>query len=288
MLILIGQFSKMVRLSIKALRLYSERGLLPPAYIDPENGYRYYSPSQAKRAEIIRVLRSVDMALDEIREVLDAARPDMAKDQLLKHRRRMEERLRTQQRMLLYLEALIDSQERIVPYEITVISTTSQLVAGVRLHTEIATIKADVAVGFRKVMLGMGEFRCTPSGPPMLVYHDVIDDENGGDIEVCIPIHSAFAGRSGFECHELGGGNTATTVHHGPYEELSSAYHSLCAWILENDYEVAGPPREIYLNDPRAVNADKLQTRLEFPIEKRAEGQSVARGSAASAAEFDL
>ena len=40
-LIPIGQFSKMSRLSIRALRLNDEGGLLSPAHVDPSTGYRY-------------------------------------------------------------------------------------------------------------------------------------------------------------------------------------------------------------------------------------------------------
>ncbi|CAN5921022.1 hypothetical protein BH23ACT10_BH23ACT10_12910 [soil metagenome] len=39
-LVPIGRFSKMTRLSVKALRLYDELGLLDPAWVDPSSGYR--------------------------------------------------------------------------------------------------------------------------------------------------------------------------------------------------------------------------------------------------------
>jgi DNA-binding transcriptional MerR regulator len=38
----IGEFSKRSRLSAKALRLYDELGLLPPAEVDARSGYRLY------------------------------------------------------------------------------------------------------------------------------------------------------------------------------------------------------------------------------------------------------
>ena len=41
-LLSIGAFAQRTRLSHKALRLYAELGLLPPARIDPETGYRFY------------------------------------------------------------------------------------------------------------------------------------------------------------------------------------------------------------------------------------------------------
>jgi effector-binding domain-containing protein len=258
----------MVRLSVKALRLYADRGLLLPAYTDSETGYRYYKASQAKRAEIIRILRSVDIPLNEIVEVLDARESAEAGNILLVHRERMEDRLRTQERMLIYLESLIENKERIMPYEIVVAPASPLTVAGVRMHTALETIKVDVGQGFSKIMQGIGEKRYVPAGPPMLVYHDVIDEENDGEVEVCIPVQASFPSSDGFQCHKLEEDQVATTVHCGPYEELSSAYHSTLAWIEENTYQLAGSPREIYLNDPRMVGPDELQTKLEFPVVK--------------------
>ncbi len=273
MLIPIGQFSKMVRLSIRALRLYADRGLLAPAYVDAATGYRYYQRSQARRAEVIRLLRAVDMSLDDIRVVLDAGSNGGARDQLEAHRRRLEDRLATQQRLLVFLESLMANEESVMPYELTVSAVKPQKVGGTRLHTSLKSIKSDVSSGFMSMMKGIGQFQCIPAGPPMLVYHDVIDEMSEGDVEVCIPVRSRFDGDDQFRFHELPGGEVAATVHRGPYEELSSAYHCLAEWMMRNGYEVAGPTREIYLNDPRVVPADQLQTRLEFPVNKRSEGE---------------
>lgn len=273
MLIPIGQFSRMVRLSIKALRLYADRGLLLPAYVDAGTGYRYYQRGQARRAEVIRMLRAVDMSLDDIRAVLDAGTNGDVRDQLEAHRRRLEERLATQQRLLVFLESLMANEERIMPYEITVSPVKPQVVGGIRLRTSLKSIKSDVSSGFMKLMQGIGRFRCVPAGPPMLVYHDVIDELTEGDVEVCVPVQTPFDGDDQFRCHDLPGGEVAATVHHGPYEELSSAYRTLAEWMMRNGYEVEGATREIYLNDPRVVPPDQLQTRLEFAVTKRSDGE---------------
>ena len=65
---------------------------------------------------------------------------------------------------------------------------------------------------------------------------------------------------------DLEGGTMATTMHRGPYEEIGLAYQSLMSWIAENGYEIAGPPREFYLNDPRVVAPLELLTRIEWPV----------------------
>lgn len=68
--ITIGEFAKQTQLSLKALRLYHEKGLLMPAYIDPCSGYRYYLPKQVKTAHFIRMLREMDMPLAMIEKFM--------------------------------------------------------------------------------------------------------------------------------------------------------------------------------------------------------------------------
>jgi protein phosphatase len=75
-LLTIGAFARTSRLSIKALRLYDEIGLLPPAWTDPESGYRYYEPGQLDRARLVAWLRRVGMPLAEIRAVCDLCDTD--------------------------------------------------------------------------------------------------------------------------------------------------------------------------------------------------------------------
>ena len=73
-LLTIGAFAKAARLSPKALRLYDELGLLPPARVDPVTGYRRYAPQQVERARLVAWLRRLGMPLARIRHVcsLDA------------------------------------------------------------------------------------------------------------------------------------------------------------------------------------------------------------------------
>lgn len=69
-LISIGQFAEQSQLSLKALRLYHDKGLLKPAQIDPFSGYRYYAKEQVKIAQLIRLLREMEMPLAMIERLL--------------------------------------------------------------------------------------------------------------------------------------------------------------------------------------------------------------------------
>ena len=67
----IGEFARASRLSAKALRLYDELGLLPPAHVDPFTGYRFYALEQLDRARLVLWLRQLGMPLAQIRTVCD-------------------------------------------------------------------------------------------------------------------------------------------------------------------------------------------------------------------------
>lgn len=62
----IGEFAHESRLTPKALRLYDELGLLPPAQVDPRSGYRSYDPAQLERARLVAALRGLGMLLARI------------------------------------------------------------------------------------------------------------------------------------------------------------------------------------------------------------------------------
>ncbi|MEX0169748.1 MerR family transcriptional regulator [Streptomyces sp. LMG1-1-1.1] len=68
-LLTIGAFAKASRLSPKALRLYDELGLLPPARVDAVTGYRLYAPEQLDRARLVAWLRRLGMPLARIQRV---------------------------------------------------------------------------------------------------------------------------------------------------------------------------------------------------------------------------
>lgn len=262
----IGRFSKMTRLSVKALRLYDEIGLLRPAWVDDSSGYRYYEPVQANRAEAIRILRSVDMPLDEIHEILDIEDPSEAKAALKRHHDRLTTRLADQQRMLEYLETIID-RERIMPYDIAVEQVPERTVAALRKATSLKTIGEDMGAGFGALMQFMGAAGAMPMGAPFIVYWDIIDEETSGDIEFCVPVAPGLTGSESVEVKTLPSEPVAFTIHHGPYREISPAYHTLTGWISDNGHEMTGPPREIYLNDPTQVSEAELLTRVEWPID---------------------
>lgn len=74
----IGEFARRSRLSAKALRIYDDLGLLPPARVDDWSGYRYYESAQLETAQLIATLRRVDVPLSAVKDWLALDQAEMA------------------------------------------------------------------------------------------------------------------------------------------------------------------------------------------------------------------
>ena len=64
----IGDFSKIVNIPVRTLRYYAEYGVLVPSEIDKFTGYKYYNEENVIECEMIKLLKSLDFTLDEIKE----------------------------------------------------------------------------------------------------------------------------------------------------------------------------------------------------------------------------
>lgn len=266
-LIPIGRFSRVTRLSIKALRHYDETGLLAPAWVDPSSGYRYYTYAQVTDAEMIRVLRSLDMPLDEIREALAGHDRDAVATVLERHRARLEDEVERRSRMLTFLLRLIDQEGSPMPYDVVVKEVPAQHAAMIRLRTTMGSISQDVGRGYAAVGAALGQAGIAVAGAPFLVVTELADDDTPGQIELGYPVATPFPGDGEVTGAELPGGLVAATVHHGPYDEEGPAYRAVEAWVQEHGHVHLGPPREVYLTTPDQVSDPSQNvTEIQFPI----------------------
>ncbi|MGI9585622.1 MAG: GyrI-like domain-containing protein [Acidimicrobiia bacterium] len=138
-------------------------------------------------------------------------------------------------------------------------------IVAIRKHTTRNDIGMNIGAALGELIGALAGQGLSASGAPFVVYHAVIEDDVAGDIEVCLPVDSHVDPVGDVYSRALEGGAMATAIHKGPYPELRATYQELMAWIPEHGYEIAGPPREFYLNDPRTVAPEGLLTRVEFP-----------------------
>jgi effector-binding domain-containing protein len=153
--------------------------------------------------------------------------------------------------------------------EIAVVETKPQLVLGLRQRGGYAEISSMIR---RLFEFAMGE-RIAVTGPPIFVCHEMTpqeavkaDQEKNADLEVAVPIAEEVDGTDDIKCYQLPGGKMAKTLHKGPYEDCGPTYEKLFTWLRENEKILAGPTREMYLNDPREVPPEEILTEIYAPI----------------------
>ncbi len=95
-LLTVGSMSRRSGLTAKALRHYDRVGLLRPAAVDAATGYRRYHPDQIAEARLVRLLRSLDLPLEQVAvgvAAWKAGEPEVVERLLTAHRRRLDARV---------------------------------------------------------------------------------------------------------------------------------------------------------------------------------------------------
>jgi effector-binding domain-containing protein len=265
-LVPIGRFSRLCRLTIPALRLYDELGLLKPAAVDPDTGYRYYSLAQAREAERIRVLRSMDMPLEEIRALLSERDPGAVRSRLERHGRELQARIATYQGAVAHLERLVSEETGAMDYSVETRETAAQPIASIRTRTSLVELPAFMGSAYGEIFQAIGQQGVRPAGPPFVMYHDPEFKEDDIDLEAGVPVSDPVEPTGRVVSSTLPAGTIACTLHLGPYEGIGAAYGAVTAWVQEHGREFAGPPREVYLVGVGQAEAAAYRTEVQFPV----------------------
>ncbi len=104
----IGRFAQLAGFTVRALRHYESQGLLLPARVDRESGYRYYRSEQLHDALRVRLLRALEMPLPEVVEVMRDPESSASIEALRVHRVRVAERLADVAKLLARLDEWLD------------------------------------------------------------------------------------------------------------------------------------------------------------------------------------
>lgn len=259
----IGRFAAAVRLSVKALRHYDELGLLAPAFVDPQTGYRYYRRSQARTAVMIAMLRSLDVPLATVRAAL-AASPEELKLLLDAETARMARELARRQQALRSLERIARAGS-LTPYAVEIREAPPLHVAKLTIATDAESLVPDSTAAIYALFERL-RGAAVAWGDPVLCINEEPDGEGRIAVHACASVAPPERPVEGVVLEVLPGGPFARLVHDGPYEELGLAHHALHAWVQEHGHVPAGPPREIYANDPADTPAESLRTEVWLPI----------------------
>jgi DNA-binding transcriptional MerR regulator len=227
-LVPIGQFAAASQLSLKALRLYDENGLLPPARVDHDSGYRYYRLEQLGQATTIRLLRRAGMPLAEIRAFL--ADPSPAR--LDEYEQTLLGEIADRRLVLRYLRRRL-KEEPMFEVKTKQVEAQPYVSRTKRVRVpELMPFIVQTVMELRK--------KHDAAGPDFVLYHGAVNEEENGPVEVCLP---TVAGDK-----QLPAGEVAYTVATGAqceFPEILGAYDAVARWAKEHGRELSGPPREI-------------------------------------------
>jgi DNA-binding transcriptional MerR regulator/effector-binding domain-containing protein len=244
----IGAFSRLTHLSIKTLRYYHEVGLLEPAVVDSDSGYRYYRPGQAHSAHLVRRFRDLGLPVADVKAVLAA--PDLtARDAILAgHLDRMREQLRQ-------TEAAVDSLRRMLEGGSTAIAVEERVleggpaisVAADVMREDVASWWWDALAGLRATAAAAGLEQTGPSGG---LFDDELFTQDAGHARVYLPVRDSPALDGTGARWELPAGRFAVALHVGAHRDVDSTYAALGTYAAAHGRDGAGPVRERYLIDP--------------------------------------
>jgi DNA-binding transcriptional MerR regulator/effector-binding domain-containing protein len=263
----IGVFARATRLSVRVLRNYDRLGLLVPASVDPDTGYRRYGVDQFARAGLVRRLRELEVPLPEIAEILAADTPERAGAVIERHRERVAARAARLDEIAGRLGAVLAEPGRVPGWLHVYERRAAQPTARLLVRTPLSGLADALAPGFARLFAGLAEQGVAPTGPAGTRY--LSDDLDAAELEVELfaPVARPPRPTATITAGELPGCLLAATVHEGDYHGIETAYRSLGRWIAEQDRALAGPAEESYLVPPApGVPAAALRTEIAWPV----------------------
>jgi DNA-binding transcriptional MerR regulator len=267
LLIGIGEFSRRSWLSPKALRLYERLGLLVPAHVGEENGYRSYRESQLATARLVAALRRLDMPLAEVAKVVAA--PEAEAGRLVQaYWDDVERRTASQRELARHLCIQLSGDEGSYEmYEVEEREVPEQVVLTEQRHVTADELPAWIEAAGHRLLRSAEEHR-GQAGPMFVVYHGEVSEDSDGPVEVCVPV---VANGSGDVATRIEPAHreayTRITKAQVGYPQILSAYDAVTGWIRSRRLTIENcAPREVYFADWDASGPDDEVCDIAFPM----------------------
>ncbi len=262
----IGLFAQMNRITIKTLRHYDEMGLLHPEHIDESSGYRYYTSEQLPTLHQILALRQMGFSLEEIKKAQEGM---SVEDLLLNKKAELIKKIAEENMKLSQVEFYLIHKGADRNYNIILKELPEVIVASMR-----SVIPHYDALNSVMPLMGqeMERIGCERAIPDYCfnIYHDAEYREEQIDVEMCEAVIEKKEDSPLVTFKTLERVETAAcTLHKGSYAEFPKAYRAVLAWMEENDFEMAGFPRESYIDGIwNKDSEEEWLTEIQFPVRK--------------------
>lgn len=269
----IGEFSNICKVSAKTLRYYAEIGLLLPAEINPETGYRYYSVEQLETMLFINRLKDYGFSLDEIKFILNSkeSQDEQLYNALSRKKKEIGRQLLAYEKILEQLDEdilTLRQGKSIMSYldsiDIQLTEVPAMYLLSVRKMVPECNFPQEYQNCFGQLFRKTAFGQLTMSAPPMVLFHSDEFSPFGLDTEFAIPVKEYAKGTRDFHP-----GLCLKTVLHGSYSGLSSVYTKQREYAETNGYQSSNALYEVYVTDPSQVeNEDELITEIYYPVKK--------------------
>ena len=270
----IGEFSRLMQVTVKTLRHYEQKGLLIPEEIDEWTGYRYYSITQMQKLNTIRQLQQLGFTLDEIRDLYDNKSQTPSVEQLTEKIEETERELQRLQARRTQLLEWMDSRKKIKTMENLKFSIQSLPEVIVASHREVISGYAALGllcvekIGPEMQRLGC---KCPPPGYCFTIEHNKEYHPTDIDIEYCEQVEEMGTDSAIIQFKRLAAVPTALCMKHvGPYERFHESFTEAFAYIEEQGYKIAGHPRTCYIDGIwNQEDPEKWLSIIQIPIEQQ-------------------
>jgi DNA-binding transcriptional MerR regulator len=192
----IGEFARLSRLSAKALRLYDGLGLLPPAQVDPDSGYRWYAAGQLDNARLVASLRLIGVPLAQIQLIL-SLEPEAAAAQVSAYWSGAEADHAARRDLAGYLVDRLTGKRNVM-YEVKVRDIPARSLLCLLRHASNQQEVWDLG----KEVIGLLKAQPVPApriegvaGAAFLIYYGEVNQDSDGPVEFCFPVPQDLAGQ---------------------------------------------------------------------------------------------
>ena len=266
----IGEFSKMMQVTVKTLRHYEQKGLLVPDEVDEWTGYRYYSITQMQRLNTIRGLQRQGFSLEEIKDLFEDESQMPSVAQLTKKIEETERQLQILMERRHQLLKWMDSHKQIRTMEKFSIQSLPEII--VASHREIIPDYSALGqlcvnkIGPEMQRLGC---KCPPPGYCFTIEHHQEYRATNLDIEYCEQVEEMGTDNTIIQFKRLPAVPKALCMKHvGPYERFHESFTEAFAYMEEQGYKLAGPLRTSYIDGVwNKANPEEWLSIIQIPIE---------------------
>ncbi|HKU13031.1 MAG TPA: MerR family transcriptional regulator [Steroidobacteraceae bacterium] len=230
-LLSIGEFAAATQLSPKALRIYDEQRLLPPARIDTATGYRYYTSDQVAVGRLVRTLREMNLSLTDIANVVGNS--NNAEIVLAQLAQEIDQRYAREKRAYHAALVLLRKPSRAEAPEITQRARPDTTVAVQPFVANRYDFVEKFRVEARAASAMLTQAGLVAAHEPSCALIDPLSDDDGR-LEIVVPVTTPARIPQGITLRQLPAATCAviaTSARHAHASELAGALDALFDWF---------------------------------------------------------